>query len=348
MTALARWCHAHRLVVVLLWIALLVGLGSAVLASGSSYSNSFSLKNTESAKASQLLDTAFPGHGGDSATVVWHDSAAPVRDPAVKARVTTALDSIARLPGVLSVSSPYVAAETGQVSADGHTAYASVQLVDGVKAPSAGALQTLVRTAQNASAGALDVEVGGSAVQQLEQNPNTHSELVGILAAAVVLFAALGSLFAMALPILTGVAGVGGGLLAIGLLSHTLNVANFAPTLGALIGLGVGIDYALFIVSRYRSALRSGLPVGEAIGTAVNTSGRAVLFAGGTVCIALLGMMVLGLGFLNGVALAASITVGFTVLAALTLLPALLGMLGLRVFSRRERRRLALGGGGGQ
>ncbi|HEU5429924.1 MAG TPA: MMPL family transporter [Actinocrinis sp.] len=344
MTALARWCHRHRLAVVLLWITLLIGLGAAAVVSGSKYSSSFSLKNTDSAKANQLLSTEFPGQNGDAATVVWHDSAGSVRSAAVESRLSTTLGSIARMPGVIEVSSPYAGGGSGQISADGHTAYASVQLDGGKAAPSAAALRTLVRTAQQASTGGLEVEVGGSAVQGTEQSPNSNSELVGIIAAAVVLFAVFGSLFAMALPILTGLAGVGGGILTIGLLSHAMNVADFAPTLGALIGLGVGIDYALFIVTRFRTALRSGLPVGEAIGTAVNTSGRAVLFAGATVCIALLGMMVLGLGFLDGVALAASVTVGFTVLASLTLLPATLGLLGLRVFGRRERRRLELGG----
>jgi len=348
-TALARWCHRHRLAVVLLWIALLLGLGAAAVASGSKYSSSFSLKNTDSAKAYQLLSAEFPGQNGDSATVVWHDSAGSVRSAAVQTRVNSVLSAIARMPGVNAVSSPYAdtgidSGGSGQISADGHTAYASVQLADGKAAPSAAGLRALVQTAQRASTGSLQVEVGGSAVQGTEQSPDSNSELVGIIAAAIVLFAVFGSLFAMALPILTGVAGVGGGILAIGLLSHAMNVADFAPTLGALIGLGVGIDYALFIVTRFRCALRSGLPVGEAIGTAVNTSGRAVLFAGGTVCIALLGMMVLGLGFLDGVALAASVTVGFTVLASLTLLPATLGLLGLRVFGRRERRRLELGG----
>ena len=344
MTALARWCHRHRLAVVLLWIALLLGLGAAAAVSGSKYSSSFSLKNTDSAKANQLLSTEFPGQNGDAATVVWHDSAGSVRSAAVESRLSATLGSIARMPGVIEVSSPYAGGGGGQISADGHTAYASVQLDGGKAAPSAAQLRTLVQTAQQASTGGLEVEVGGSAVQGTEQSPDSNSELVGVIAAAVVLFAVFGSLFAMALPILTGVAGVGGGILAIGLLSHAMNVADFAPTLGALIGLGVGIDYALFIVTRFRCALRSGLPVGEAIGTAVNTSGRAVLFAGATVCIALLGMMVLGLGFLDGVALAASVTVAFTVLASLPLLPATLGLLGLRVFGRRERRRLELGG----
>ncbi|HEV2342476.1 MAG TPA: MMPL family transporter [Actinocrinis sp.] len=347
MTALARWCHRHRLAVVLVWIAVLLGLGIAALTSGSAYSSSFSPANTDSAKADELLAAAFPAQTGDTATVVWHVGNGSVRDSAVESRMAGTLTSLGDLPGVTGISSPYTASGAQQISADGHTAYASVDLAGGTASPSPAELRTLVLSAQQASTSTLDVEVGGDAIQQTEQGqgPASTSELVGILAAAVVLFAAFGSLFAMALPILTGVAGVGGGLLTIGMLSHALSVADFAPTLGALIGLGVGIDYALFIVTRFRCALRFGQPLGDAIGTAVTTSGRAVLFAGGTVCIALLGMIVLGLGFLDGVALAASVTVGFTVLAALTLLPALLGLLGPRVFSRRERRRLANGTG---
>jgi len=322
---------------------MLIGLGAAALASGSSYSSSFSLANTDSTRADELLTASFPAQNGDSATLVWHVSSGSVRDAAVEQRMATTLSTISHLSSVTGVSSPYSSSGTTQISADGHTAYATLQLADGTAQLSSAQVDTLVQTAQKASTGALDVELGGDAIQQSEQSPASNSELIGIVAAAVVLFAVFGSLFAMALPILTGVAGVGAGLLSVGLLSHALNVADFAPTLGALIGLGVGIDYALFIVTRFRCALRSGKPVREAIGTAVTTSGRAVLFAGATVCIALLGMLVLGLGFLDGVALAATITVAFTVLASLTLLPAMLGVLGPRVFGRRERRRLASG-----
>ena len=344
MTALARWCHRHRLFVVVLWISTLVGLGAAALVSGSSYSSSFSLANTDSTRADQLLTASFPAaQNGDSATLVWHVTGGSVRDAAVEQRMATTLTTISHLSSVTSVSDPYSSSGSTQISADGRTAYATLQLADGTTPLTSAQVGTLVQTAQRASTSTLDVEIGGDAIQQSQQSPASNSELIGIVAAAVVLFAVFGSLFAMALPILTGVAGVGGGLLSIGLLSHALNVADFAPTLGALIGLGVGIDYALFIVTRFRCALRSGKPVGEAIGTAVTTSGRAVLFAGATVCVALLGMLVLGLGFLNGVALAATITVAFTVLASLTLLPAMLGVLGPRVFGRRERRRIASG-----
>jgi hypothetical protein len=157
----------------------------------------------------------------------------------------------------------------------------------------------------------------------------------------VVLFIAFGSLLAMLLPIVTAIAGVVSGLMAIAPLTHTMSVVTFVPILGALIGLGVGTDYALFIVTRHRRGLQSGLAPEDAAVTAVDTSGRAVLFAGGTVCIAILGILVLGLSFLNGLAVACALTVVCTVLAAVTLLPALLGVFGWRVLSRRQRRRLA-------
>ena len=155
---------------------------------------------------------------------------------------------------------------------------------------------------------------------------------------------AFGSLLAMAFPIVTAVAGVGSGLMLMAPLSHLMSVNGIAPTLGALIGLGVGVDYSLFIVTRYRRALQSGLDPQRSAMQALNTSGRAVLLAGGTVCIALLGLLTLGLGFIDGLAVPAAITVVCTVAAAVTLLPALFGVLGLRVLSRRQRRKLAADG----
>ena len=158
------------------------------------------------------------------------------------------------------------------------------------------------------------------------------------------LFIAFGSLLAMLVPLAVAIFALVSGLMTTGLLSHTVTIPSAAPTLGILIGLGVGIDYALFIVTRHRTGLKAGMPPAEAAVRALNTSGRAVLFAGTTVCIALLGMLVLRIGYISGLGIAAAITVLFTVAAATTLLPALLGFLGLRVLSRRERRRLAAAG----
>jgi RND superfamily putative drug exporter len=168
--------------------------------------------------------------------------------------------------------------------------------------------------------------------------PSLGGAGLGVLAAAVVLFLAFGSLVAMALPLGTALLSLGAGLGLIGLLSKAIPMATFTTPLASLIGLGVGIDYAMFIVSRYRRSLLSGRSPLEATVTAVNTSGRAVLFAGITVCIALFGMFALGVSIFYGVAVGASIAVLITLLAALTLLPALLGFAGTRVLGRKARR----------
>ncbi|MFC8511764.1 MMPL family transporter [Streptomyces sp. NPDC057257] len=343
MSTLARWCYRHRLVVVLLWLGMLVGLGVASTSAGSAYNNSFSLPNTESTRALNLLKKAFPGQAGDTDTVVWHVESGSVRDSATKTRMTGTLDKISKLPEVSAVTSPYGKLGAAQISKDGRTAYAQVTFSKAAPEIDKADVNRVIDTAKMARTDGLKVELGGQAIQNTETAPPATSELVGVLAAAVVLFLAFGSLFAMALPILTAIAGVGTAILTTGLLSHAMSIGNIAPTLSALIGLGVGIDYALFIVTRHRKGLQSGLDVPESLARAVNTSGRAVLFAGATVCIALLGLFVLRVNFLNGIAIAASLTVALTVLAAVTLLPALLGLLGTRVLGRRARRRLAAG-----
>ena len=339
MTALALWCTRHRLLVVLTWGLLLLGLGAGTVAKGSAYNSSFALSGTDSTQAQQLLDSAFPGQQGDTVSLVWHVESGTVRASSVQSSVDRVLTQYSSSPEVQSVQSPYSAGGSGQISADGKTAYASIDLDDATSGLSSAEADQLISIAHSADRAGLEVELGGSAVSGALQTPAEDSEIVGMAAAAIVLFLAFGSLFSMLLPILTAAAGVGGGLLGVGLLSHVLDIAGFAPTLGALVGLGVGIDYALFIVTRHRRGLADGMPIDTSIGQAVTTSGRAVLFAGGTVCVALLGMLVLGIGFLDGVAIATALTVGVTVLAALTLLPALLSYLGPRSLSRRQRRR---------
>ncbi|MCW2860571.1 MAG: hypothetical protein JWP48_2279, partial [Actinoallomurus sp.] len=343
MSVLARWCYRHRLIVVLLWVVAVAGLGVASKAVGSAYSDNFSLPGTESTRALQLLQKSLPAQSGDSATVVWQTSQGTVRDAAVRQRMTPVLDKIAKSPSVTSVTSPYDPRGTRQISKDGRTAYAQIsfgQLAN--KLPKAD-VQRVADTAEQGRTAGLRVELGGNPISQIERTPPSSSEAVGVLAAAVVLFIAFGSLFAMLLPILTAIAGVGTGLLTVGLLTHVLDVGQIGPILGALIGLGVGIDYALFIVTRHRSGLKSGMTVEDSVVKAIDTSGRAVLFAGATVVIALLGMFVLGMSFLNGMAIASATTVVATVIAAVTLLPAMLGFFGMRTLSRRERRLTAAG-----
>ena len=341
MAALARWCVRHRLVAVLLWLLALGGVTAAAAVTGSAYSNDYEAPGTESGRATQLLKEGFPGLGGDSDTVVWRTSPGSVRAAAVEQTMTTALDRIADLPGVASVVSPYDGQGTGRISADGRTAYATVTFAHPAEDIDKSEAQAVVRVAKAAQVDGLQVELGGSAIALTESSSGHTAEIVGVAVAALVLFLAFGSLAASLLPIGTALVSVGTAYGAIVLLGHAMTVADFAPMLGMLIGLGVGIDYALFIVTRHRRGLKRGLSVTEAVTNAVVTTGRAVVFAGATVCIALLGMLILRLGFLNGVAIAASLTVVLTVAASVTLLPALLSFIGPRALSRRERRRLA-------
>ncbi|MFE2419376.1 MMPL family transporter [Streptomyces hokutonensis] len=341
MAALARWCVRHRLAAVLLWLLAFGGVTAAAAVTGSAYSNDYEAPGTESGRATQLLKEAFPGLGGDSDTVVWRTSPGSVRAADVEQTMTEALDRIADLPGVASVVSPYDGQGTGRISADGRTAYATVTFAHQAEDIDKSQAQAVVRAAKAAGTDGLQVELGGSAIGLTESSSGHTAEIVGVAVAALVLFLAFGSPAASLLPIGTALLSVGTAYAAIVLLGHAMTVADFAPMLGMLVGLGVGIDYALFIVTRHRRGLKRGLSVTEAVTNAVVTTGRAVVFAGATVCIALLGMLILRLGFLNGVAIAASLTVMLTVAASVTLLPALLSFIGPRALSRRERRRLA-------
>ncbi|GKQ41585.1 membrane protein [Streptomyces sp. A012304] len=339
--ALAQWCVRHRLVAFLLWLLVLGGTAGAAALTGSTYSNDYDVSGTESGRATRLLEDGFPGLGGDSDTVVWHTGSGTVRAADVEQTMTRTLERIADLPAVASVTSPYDDQGAARISRDGRTAYATVVFEERAEDIDRGAALAVVDLAKSAETDGLQVELGGSAIALTESSGGHLAEIVGVVVAAVVLFLAFGSLAASLLPIVTALVGVGTAYAGIVLLGHAMTVADFAPMLGMLVGLGVGIDYALFIVTRHRRGLKRGLPVAEAAENAVATTGRAVVFAGATVCIALLGMLILRLNFLNGVAIAASLTVVLTVAASVTLLPALLSFIGPRALSRRERRRLA-------
>ncbi len=344
MSALARWCFQHRLTVVGLWVVLLLALGGASAAAGTSYSEEFSLPGMESTKALELLQKELPASSGDSDQIVVHVDNGSVKDAAVQTKVTAMLETVGKLPSVASVTSMYSEVGATQISADGRTAYATVNFDKQANELPVVDVQKVIDTAQAARGDGLQVELGGQAIQEVTQAPPGSSELIGLAAAAVILFLAFGSLLGMLLPLIVAVAGLGGGLLAIGLLSHPISLSSIAPTLAALIGLGVGIDYALFIVTRYRTGLQAGLQPEEAAVRAVDTSGRAVLFAGGTVVIALLGLLVLGLNFLDGMGIGAAVTVVFTVMSALTLLPAMLGFLGNKLITKKQRQSLITDG----
>src|SRR3954467_14544707 len=342
MKALARWCFRHKFVVLAIWVVSLVVLGGLSASAGSGYTDSFSLPGTESTTALNLLRDNFNAESTDTNQVVF--AAADVSDPTTKARIEKTLAAIAEGPHVERVDSPVArGAAAGQIAKDKTVAFANVHM-DGEQ-PIAdvpkSAYEKLITTAEGARGDGLRVELGGSGIQQANQQPGGGpSEFIGFIAAAFVLAIAFGSVWATLLPLFTAVLALGCGLTLTGLLAHVIDIATFSPTLATLIGLGVGIDYSLFVVTRHRNAIIAGRDPEAACVRALNTSGRAVLFAGATVIVALLGLLVLGVSFLNGVAVAASIVVLTTMTAAVTLIPALLGMFGMRVLSRKERRRI--------
>ena len=348
MLAFARWTTTHRKYVLIGWVLLLFAINAFAHSAGTTYSNNFTLPGSDAQRASDLLEHSYPAQAGDRDTIVFKVSHGTVLDPAVRARMSAMFARVARLPHVTAVISPYAGASAGKaISANGQIAFATVVFDEKANLLPKSAPERVVAVAKAAAEPGLDVELGGQAIEQTEQVGFGVSTAVGLLAAIVVLLLTFGSLTAMGLPIVTALFGLGTGLGVIALFTHVVDTPNFSSELAAMIGLGVGIDYALFILTRFREAYRTPGTTfqdpREATVRAMDTAGRAVLFAGATVVIALLGMMLLGVEFLYGVAISASIGVLLMMLASLTLLPALLTMAGHRVArpSRRARRRQA-------
>jgi RND superfamily putative drug exporter len=340
MTTLARWCFRHRFIVLGIWVVVLFALALGSRSLGSGYTSGFSLPGTESAHAQDLLNkSGVLGQSGGN-TIVVHVSAGTVTDAAIRARVTQVLDDVAKVPGVASVRSPYGAQARGSISPDQSTAIAGINFSKDNQKLTIDDVQPVVDAGAKLRNSTVQVEFGGGGFQTLKGKPASGSEAIGLIAAAIVLLIAFGSLLSMAIPLIAAIFALGGAVETIGLLSHAIEVDSIAPTIAALIGLGVGIDYALFIVTRHRHGLRSGATAEESAVRAVSTAGRAVIFAGGTVTIAMLGLLLLGISFLTGIGIAAAIMVAFAVAAAITLLPAMFGMFGMKVLSRRERRKI--------
>jgi RND superfamily putative drug exporter len=346
MLKLARWSTTHRLYVVLGWLALLVLVNAVAQSAGTTYSNNFTLPHSDSQRASDLLQKSFPAQAGDRDTIVFRVAGGSVTDPAVKARMSSTFAAVAKLPHVTSVVSPYAAAQAGRaISKDGRIAFATVLFDEKANELPDSAPKRVVAVATAAAQPGLEVALGGQAIEVTQKQGFAVSSVVGLMAAIVVLLITFGSLVAMGLPIVTALFGLGTGLGLIALFTHVVDTPNFSSELAAMIGLGVGIDYALFIVTRFREAYAGPGPtagqVRESVVQAMDTAGRAVLFAGCTVVIALLGMMLLGVSFLYGVAISASIGVLLVMFGSLTLLPALLTFAGPRLVrpGRRARRR---------
>ncbi|MFP5389450.1 MAG: MMPL family transporter, partial [Thermoleophilia bacterium] len=310
------------------WIVTLVAMGAIAGAAGSDFNEEFSLPSSDSKDALDLLENRFPAQAGDVVQIVYKAESG-VESPAIEKKMEGVFAQVAALPHVSEVSSPYEKDGAGAVSENGKIAYATVQLNVTTDKLNDGEVKKIVDSAQAAAGKGLQVETGGSPVEEVRgEEEESSSEGIGILAAVIVLLISFGSVVAMGLPILTALFALGVGISGITLFTHVFDTAEFAPQLAFMIGLGVGIDYALFILTRFRNGLDEGLDKREAAIAAVDTAGRAVLFAGITVIISLMGMLLLGLPFLYGVATAAAIAVLCTMIAALTLLPAMLSLVG--------------------
>jgi RND superfamily putative drug exporter len=287
-----------------------------------------------------LLKAHAPKQAGDTEQVVVATSGgATLTDPAVRTQVSALLTRLATLPNVTSVGSPYGGGGGGQMSADRTVAFANLTYDKQGDTISKAAAKTMVTTARSFDTANLKVAVNGQVAQKANR-ASLGGVGFGIAAAAVVLLLVFGSLLAMSLPLLSALVALLVATSVIGMLTHVINMPDFTSQLVLLIGLGVGVDYALFIVTRFRQGLEAGKDIEAAVVAAVDTSGRAVIFAGTIVCIAMLGMFALGVGLLTGAGIAASIGVLFTMATSITLLPAMLGFIGPRVLSRRQRARL--------
>ncbi|MFE0358159.1 MMPL family transporter [Streptomyces nigra] len=326
---LGRLAFRRRHFVALIWVALLAVAGVGAATAPSAGSTSFSIPGTEAQKAFDLLDERFPGMSADGATarvVFKAPDGQKMTDAGNKAAVEDTVRELSDGSEVASVADPYTA---NAVSKDGTTAYASVKYkVSGMELEDT-SREALEDAAQDARDAGLTVEVGGDALQTTPQTGAT--EVIGIAIAAVVLVITFGSLIAAGLPLLTALIGVGIGISTITALASALELGSTTSTLATMIGLAVGIDYALFIVSRYRAELAEGRDREEAAGRAVGTAGSAVVFAGLTVVIALVGLSVVNIPMLSKMGIAAAGTVVIAVLIALTMIPALLGYAGRRV-----------------
>jgi putative drug exporter of the RND superfamily len=322
---LAAWCYRRRRRVVVAWVIGLIVISVLGQTVGGDLLKTFSLPGTESDRAFSVLKKEFSRKGDTGNLVFRVRGPGDVNSADVRSEIEPVFAKLRNEPHVVSVTSPYEPAGSRFVSGDGKIAYAEILFdvqANDVPLDLASDMRTI---AKDANSPRLQVELGGSMFTEQTQ---PASEAIGILAAVVILLIAFGSLLAMGMPIMTALFGIGIGLAFVNLLARVLDVPSFAPQVTALIGIGVGIDYALFISTRFREGLHEGRDPENAVVHAIDSSGRAVLFAGGTVVISLLGLFFIGVSFIRGLAVGASLAVLFVMAAAVTLLPAVLGFAG--------------------
>src|SRR3954447_2675029 len=328
---LATFCYRRRWRVLLAWLVALVGISILGQTVGGDLLKTFSLPGTESQDTFDVLKHDF-SRKGDTGDLVWKvRGSGDVQSPDVRSKIESVAAELGKQPHVVSITLPYAGdpasqrffSPTDPTIARGEILF-DVQSND-VPLDVASHMRDIVKRANTSD---LQIELGG---YMFADQTMPASEAIGVLAAVFILLIAFGSLLAMGLPIMTALFGIGIGLALVNLLARVLDIPSFAPQVTAMIGIGVGIDYALFISTRYREGLHEGAEPEQAVVHAIDTSGRAVLFAGGTVVISLLGLFLIGVSFIRGLAVGASLAVLFVMAAAITLLPAVLGFVGRNI-----------------
>jgi putative drug exporter of the RND superfamily len=321
----------RRLLVIGVWLLLLLGLGFASHSVGTKYNGSVTVSGSDSAAATDVMARSFSSELSDASPIVFHTDEGTLTDDEHRPVVEQSLQALSQADNVASVSNP-LEKDSATMSADGRTAYATVLPTTALGELSVAEADAILDTAAAPAEGTgVQVEAGGQLGDKVTEPATETSELIGICAAMLILVLVFGTITAMALPIVAAIVGLICGLSLVSLFSHVLSVSDVAPTLATMIGLGVGIDYSLFIVTRARSARHDGMSVHDAIGHAAATSGSAVAFAGGTVVVALLSLAVSGLSMITVLGQMAAVVVVVAVLASMTLLPALLGLCGDRI-----------------
>jgi putative drug exporter of the RND superfamily len=337
---LARFCVRHRFAVLAVWLVMTVALVAVSHSLGDKTNDNATLPGTNSQQAADALSKSFPDQANGSSPIVLHVSSGKLTDSKYAQAVNQAAADVAKAPDVASVVNPLTAQGASSLSKDQRTGYLSVTLSVNPGAMSVDDAQTIIdAAAKPAQAAGIQVETGGQLGQKVSKPSTEISELIGIIAAMVILTFTFGTVVAMLLPIVTAILGLASTLSIIQIFSHAFTVSTVAPTLATMIGLGVGIDYALFIVTRHFRGMKDGLELRESIARGAATSGGAVSFAGGTVTIALVSLAVAGIPLVTTMGLMAAVAVVIAVLAALTLLPAMLAIIGSRINALRVRGR---------
>jgi uncharacterized membrane protein YdfJ with MMPL/SSD domain len=321
--------------VLAVWVVLTAGLIAVAHGFGSNTSNNLDLPGTDSQAATDLLEARFPPQQNGSNPLIFHTATGKVDDPSNKQAIEASYKQLKKLPHVATVVDPFSQQGQAQISKDKTTAFIPVLLDVGGSELTQEIAESVVHAGDPGVKAGMEVAVGGSVGGELSEPATESSELIGLIAAMIILAFTFGTLVAMGLPILSAVFGLAAGLSLITVLGHGVTVPTIAPTIATMIGLGVGIDYALFLVTRHRDNRRRGMELHEAIAMAVATSGSAIVFAGSTVVIALLALLVAGIPLVTALGYSAAVAVITAVLAAITLLPAVLAIVGTHIESVR-------------